>query len=641
MSTMEPSRSRNRSGRKSGRGMILFIAILSQGCVAGAYWLTLREYTENFGNSFQRLNSAEIEAGNILLLADRMNAIGTMLNWKCISGSRGDRKFLELGQAPCRPSLFSRAMVIRPEHQRELELRFILRLPAAIERAFLFFALLQGLLISLLIRSTRRFEQQKWAEQARWAAMAAQVAHDIRSPLAALDAVVSDLLYFPEEKRDLIRSAVGRIKDIANDLLSRNKASSIEGGTPVKAHNGTNAGIQLSSTIDRLISEKRLQYRSRLGLVIDSAHIDSSAYGIFSVLDPVELSRVLSNLINNSAEAISGGGRIEVALTGDSDWVFIAVKDNGSGIAPEVLPVLTRRGGTFGKSDGAGLGLFHARETIEHWGGSISVASTPGQGTVVTLKLPRSEMPQWLLPRLTFADGVVFVVLDDDASIHQLWRKRFDFQFGGLANSSVIHFTSPEDLLNWYVEQPQAFLNRTRYLVDFEFPGNAMNGLDVVEKLGIAANSTLVTSRDEDMELRKRCLQLGVKILPKTGIGSVPLTVISPRRSPDAVLLDDDELVRAAWISVARRASKVLEVYSDPSEMLSQASSLSLSTPIYVDSNLGEGVYGERIAEELFQRGFLNIYIATGYESDRFAAMSFLKGIIGKEPPADWCLRDL
>lgn len=60
--------------------------------------------------------------------------------------------------------------------------------------------------------------------QKSYAELAAQVAHDIRSPLAALEVVSGDVAHLPQDNRILIRSAIGRIRDIANSLLDGNKA---------------------------------------------------------------------------------------------------------------------------------------------------------------------------------------------------------------------------------------------------------------------------------------------------------------------------------------------------------------------------------------------------------------------------------
>ena len=59
-------------------------------------------------------------------------------------------------------------------------------------------------------------------KKATIAELAFQVSHDIRSPLAALDMAIQTLPELPEESRILIRSSLGRIKDITNNLLQKN-----------------------------------------------------------------------------------------------------------------------------------------------------------------------------------------------------------------------------------------------------------------------------------------------------------------------------------------------------------------------------------------------------------------------------------
>jgi len=71
--------------------------------------------------------------------------------------------------------------------------------------------------------------------------------------------------------------------------------------------------------------------------------------------------------------------------------VAIEVTDNGTGIAPEVLPhVFEPHFST--RTSGSGLGLAISRRLIEGWGGTIGVASTPGQGTAVNITLSRAAV---------------------------------------------------------------------------------------------------------------------------------------------------------------------------------------------------------------------------------------------------------
>ncbi|MFN7684788.1 MAG: hypothetical protein ACK5QT_05190, partial [Oligoflexia bacterium] len=86
-----------------------------------------------------------------------------------------------------------------------------------------------------------------------------QVAHDVRSPLAALEMVAAQLQELPEDRRVMIRSAVGRIKEIANNLLQKkgaNGSGEASAGSQVRK---TSCQL-LSSIVDEIVTEKRFQY---------------------------------------------------------------------------------------------------------------------------------------------------------------------------------------------------------------------------------------------------------------------------------------------------------------------------------------------------------------------------------------------
>ncbi len=107
------------------------------------------------------------------------------------------------------------------------------------------------------------------------------------------------------------------------------------------------------------------------------------------LLDPTELQQVLVNLINNSLYALDGGGRILISAKRAGDQVQVAVKDNGTGIAPADLerifqPFFT----TKPVGQGTGMGLAVCYGIVQRWGGTITAASELGSGTVMTLHLP-------------------------------------------------------------------------------------------------------------------------------------------------------------------------------------------------------------------------------------------------------------
>jgi signal transduction histidine kinase len=105
---------------------------------------------------------------------------------------------------------------------------------------------------------------------------------------------------------------------------------------------------------------------------------------------------VLLNLLINARQAMPSGGRIAIKLLHDAenDMIDLVVRDNGTGISPEVLPKIfdsfftTKKGPDASGKGGTGLGLSMCREIIESHHGRIRVESSVGKGTAFTLKLP-------------------------------------------------------------------------------------------------------------------------------------------------------------------------------------------------------------------------------------------------------------
>jgi signal transduction histidine kinase len=107
--------------------------------------------------------------------------------------------------------------------------------------------------------------------------------------------------------------------------------------------------------------------------------------------DPAQIEQVLLALVMNAIDAMPRGGNlwIRTALTPDLDAVQMSVRDDGSGIAPDILArifdpfVTTKEGGR-----GVGLGLAVSRNIVERHGGKIAVQTEVGKGTTFTVTLP-------------------------------------------------------------------------------------------------------------------------------------------------------------------------------------------------------------------------------------------------------------
>ncbi len=110
--------------------------------------------------------------------------------------------------------------------------------------------------------------------------------------------------------------------------------------------------------------------------------------------DRSHLERVISNLLGNALKFSRPGGRVTVRLAADEKHVLLSVTDNGIGIpAAEQEQVFAR----FFRSSlsvadeiqGAGLGLALVQTVVEWHGGTVGVESIEGEGTTVTVRLPR------------------------------------------------------------------------------------------------------------------------------------------------------------------------------------------------------------------------------------------------------------
>lgn len=277
----------------------------------------------------------------------------------------------------------------------------------------------------------------------------------------------------------------------------------------------------INDLVESIVSEKRIQYRE-LSQVVLELKTERKAHALFSNISGGKLKRALSNIIDNAYEAINQRGKILVSLSIEGAHARIVVRDTGKGIPVDILPKLMQKGSTFGKEKGNGLGLYDAKKSIEAWSGEILLSSQEGLGTEVLISLPLVKEPDWFARKIVFDGETTIISVDDDVSIQETWRSRFTSVIENFENVQFLSFSSASEFVTWH---KQARQNKYLFLIDYEFLHQELNGLDVIERLQIAQQSILVTSRYMDDGVSRRAQDLEVSILPKNLAGFIPFEI--------------------------------------------------------------------------------------------------------------------
>ena len=357
--------------------------------------------------------------------------------------------------------------------------------------------------------------------------MATQVSHDIRSPLAALNVVIKNLPDVPDVQRNILQNAVGRINDISNTLLAKSKDASKNSANSDAENLEFKSTCQLAVLVEGVLDEKRVQYSE-----LDNIQIVTNlkgTYGVFVCVPPTEITRIISNLVNNSVEGLPNEtGLVTISIGKIGLNAILTIEDNGVGIPTSILRQLGARGvshGKTGSSSGSGLGIYHAKKVINRLNGNLAIDSRAGAGTTVTISIPLVPAPAWFVRDLVIEKDSIIVSIDSESSIHSRWRAHISSQVAeGLVGAKFSIVCSKTELQNWY-EGNSEDLGRAVFLIAYEFLDQFEIHFNLVTRPDIAAKCIVVTNLAEDVSIQHRCEQLGVKLLAKNILELVPITL--------------------------------------------------------------------------------------------------------------------
>lgn len=247
--------------------------------------------------------------------------------------------------------------------------------------------------------------------------MAAGIAHEINTPLAALTTTLEAL----KERIDEDPQARALTPLVDDARLASEQIARVISDVNAWLHSGEDQPARQPVDIERIVNDslrlaaRELEPAARVVLAIEPTR---PVWGVAH-----RLSQALLNLLLNAAHAVSGPrdeNEIRVSVREVDQRVVIEVKDTGAGIAPEVLPHIfdpfftTREG-----HGGTGQGLAMCQRIAQEHGGSVTAQSEPGHGATFRLALPIGDEGALAAgpPRAAGpSDRPRVLVIDDDAA---------------------------------------------------------------------------------------------------------------------------------------------------------------------------------------------------------------------------------
>ena len=249
--------------------------------------------------------------------------------------------------------------------------------------------------VQRLVIMLRGAQQRARLERSR-ADLVSTVAHELRSPLTSVKGFTATLLAkwgrFTDDQKKVMLETVNadadRVTRLITELLD---VSRIESGR-MEVHR------QLVSVPERV--EKLVAGRVAAGDPADRYRVVISDRLPETWLDADKVDQILGNLIENAVR--HGAGTVTVvvepleaagarAVAGAGGGIAVSVRDEGDGVAPELVPRVFRQFWRAKRRGGAGLGLYIVKGLVEAHGGAITVQRAPEGGAEFRFTMPASQ----------------------------------------------------------------------------------------------------------------------------------------------------------------------------------------------------------------------------------------------------------
>lgn len=365
--------------------------------------------------------------------------------------------------------------------------------------------------------------EAKMLKEAVIVRIAAKVRHDVNQALLASSAILKRLAGKPDDLA-IMRASLERIESTVNEIprIKLSDAGSTgEYASPAKVTSPPSEVHLLANLLHPVCGEFRAliaDSKKEINLSILMAETDS-----FVQVNATRFKRMLANLLANAMDAIEDSGSISVCVERTFDSVEVRISDSGCGIPEEILTKIGQAGVST-KPKGSGLGLSSAIEYLKEWNGDLRIESVLGKGTTIHVCLPAAQANPLFISRLVIPANSHVIILDDDPTVHEIWRSRLDpieLKEHGITVSWFFDSRKAEDLIERLKRTGTEFL----ILADYDLGDGVESGLDVIRRLGVCDRSIMISSCADDAQVIEACRVSSVPLVPKSLQEHIPIQI--------------------------------------------------------------------------------------------------------------------
>ncbi len=202
------------------------------------------------------------------------------------------------------------------------------------------------------------------------------LAHDIKSPLAAIKVVSQVLEQKPEKSKELLARGVQRIEGMLENIVKNDGQKELPEKFEI---------VDIVSLVEKVIDDFRSVYPDvKIKLIKNTSENRPEVSLVPDLID-----RALRNLLKNSIEAFSiRGSSIEIIVNSGKDTVSFSLVDDGPGFPKELIEKVGKTRINSTKKGGSGLGLYQVKKAVQRCSGNLEIFTSP-EGTQFIISFPK------------------------------------------------------------------------------------------------------------------------------------------------------------------------------------------------------------------------------------------------------------